>query len=70
MVEEMIGRLKTIKVMTDDSINIEFCVCCGKKTKYRKDDPIQKRIGYIPGSEQLCYQCYKELYPNGTVNEE
>ena len=50
------------------SPNAEFCVLCGTETKYRKDDHIDKRTGYIRGAGQLCRNCYKGLYPRGVAD--
>jgi len=40
----------------------ELCVTCKKETTYYKEDHIDKRIGYIRGSGQLCLDCYDKLY--------
>ena len=32
---------------------VECCVLCGKETEYRRQTPIQARIGYIEGAGQL-----------------
>ena len=43
----------------------EHCVLCGIETEYSKETPIEKRQGYVVGAGQLCYDCYKNLYPKG-----
>ena len=36
---------------------IEYCVNCGEKTKYKMSDHIDMRINYIEGVGQLCSRC-------------
>lgn len=45
----------------------EYCVLCGTETGYYLWTPIEQRYGYVEGAGQLCKECYKELYPKGTV---
>lgn len=59
--DEITEKFKKEKVTQD----IEFCVFCGMKTEYRKNDPIETRIGYMHGAGQLCQECHKKLYPEG-----
>jgi hypothetical protein len=42
--------------------NYEPCVNCGKTTKYRKGDNVDKRENYVDGSGQLCGECYNKIY--------
>lgn len=37
---------------------IEKCVSCGANTKYRFNDHIDFRLGYVEGAGQLCQECY------------
>lgn len=38
----------------------EICESCKCKTNIRRDEPIEKRYGYIEGAGRLCYECYKK----------
>ena len=39
-----------------ETSKFEECTRCGKKTPYRLDTPIEKRLGYIENEGQGCYQ--------------
>ena len=45
----------------------EKCSVCGRNTPYTFKDSISDREFYIPGSGQLCGQCYQELYEPDTL---
>lgn len=45
--------------------DIEHCVVCGSATEYKKDTPINERVGYAEGIGQICHDCYKDLYLKG-----
>jgi hypothetical protein len=40
----------------------EYCVGCGKETKYTKATPIDCRIYYVEGGGQLCLGCGRAIY--------
>ena len=40
---------------------LEKCVCCGKSTDIPFETPVQKRICYVVGCGQLCWECYMHL---------
>jgi hypothetical protein len=42
---------------TSQEFEIEYCVNCGEKTKYKMSDHIDMRINYIEGVGQLCSRC-------------
>ncbi|MBI2451032.1 MAG: hypothetical protein HYV52_01685 [Parcubacteria group bacterium] len=51
--------------MTDvNLVEFEFdnCRICGKITPYKKDDHIDKRMGYVEGGGQLCGECWNKIY--------
>ena len=35
----------------------EYCVQCGAKTNYTKEDPVSHRYGYVEGVGQYCFRC-------------
>ena len=39
--------------------DFDICVLCGKETPYKKEVPIDFRIGYVEGSGQCCFQPLK-----------
>jgi hypothetical protein len=43
--------------MSMEENEIEICICCGKKTKYKKSDNVTQRQDYIEGAGQLCFEC-------------
>ena len=43
--------------MSEEENGIEICICCGKETKYKKDDDVAYRHNYIEGAGQLCLKC-------------
>ncbi len=40
----------------------DLCIRCGKETKYPLATPVDKRFCYVPGSGQMCEECYREVY--------
>lgn len=36
---------------------IDKCILCGEDTKYRFNDHVDMRVGYIEGAGQLCTKC-------------
>ena len=38
---------------------VEKCICCDKDTKYKFNDHIDFRFGYVEGAGQLCKECYE-----------
>jgi hypothetical protein len=42
----------------------EICILCGKETTVDVDTHIDFRTGYIEGSGQLCYECYRKGSPS------
>lgn len=40
----------------------EKCIICGKLTEYSFDTPISEREGFVPGSGQLCKDCFALLH--------
>lgn len=48
-------------------IQKDQCVLCGRITVEEKDKPIKNRKYYVPGSGQLCKNCYESTY-NKTKN--
>jgi hypothetical protein len=38
------------------------CVLCNDDSIYDMSEPINKRIGYIEGSGQMCLECYDKVY--------
>lgn len=40
----------------------EYCIICGRKTGYRRFQPIDSRQYYIYGAGQLCQECYQQIY--------
>ena len=44
-----------------DSDN-DKCVICSDDSIYDMSEPINKRIGYIEGSGQMCLDCYEKVY--------
>jgi hypothetical protein len=40
--------------ISNESIEYDRCVICGKETQYRKDLDIMYRVGYIEGAGQTC----------------
>jgi hypothetical protein len=42
--------------------NNDKCVICGDDSIYDMSEPINKRIGYIEGSGQMCLDCYDKVY--------
>ena len=54
----------------EDSTNewreeFDLCVKCGEKTRWKKTDHVDKRMGYIEGAGQLCTSCDKEFTEGG-----
>jgi hypothetical protein len=45
-----------------ENCSCEKCVHCGRKTAYKKIDPIEGRKHYVEGSGQLCPKCWTETY--------
>ncbi len=43
----------------------DLCVKCGEKTRWKKTDHVDKRMGYIEGAGQLCTSCDKEFTEGG-----
>ena len=56
----MNGRITGSVESTDDEY--ERCIVCGKCTEIRRDETIEKRLGYIEGCGQLCRECWLMLY--------
>lgn len=46
----------------------ELCIRCGKETEYDVHTPVNIRRFYINGSEQLCEECWRELYEKEMKN--
>lgn len=46
----------------------ELCIRCGKETEYDVHTPVNIRRFYIDGSEQLCEECWRELYEKEMKN--
>ena len=44
---------------TDEEV--ELCIKCGTETKYKENDHIDHRTGYIEGAGQLCSRCYYNI---------
>ena len=42
--------------------NKDKCNLCNDDSPYDKTEPINKRIGYIEGSGQMCLDCYDKVY--------
>ena len=42
--------------------NKDKCNLCNDDSPYDKTEPINKRIGYIEGSGQMCLDCYEKVY--------
>lgn len=40
----------------------EYCIICGRKTVYRRFQPIDDRQFYIYGAGQLCRECFQQIY--------
>lgn len=40
----------------------EICVRCGKETEYDVGTPVTERSCYVPGSGQMCFDCFCEVY--------
>jgi len=38
----------------------DVCVVCGARTRYRRSEPLESRVDYIPGAGQLCRRCAAE----------
>lgn len=38
----------------------EVCVLCGVLTNTRKSEPLERRVGYLPGAGQLCSECFRK----------
>ncbi|KKM13005.1 hypothetical protein SY88_00065 [Clostridiales bacterium PH28_bin88] len=45
----------------------EYCVICWQKTRVRRNEPIETRVGYVEGVGQLCPRCMKDLYERGEL---
>lgn len=50
------------KMKSESSNEDEYCVLCGSKTGYQRNEPIRTRLYYIEGAGQLCPRCYHETY--------
>ena len=46
----------TIEEESDESLQYDHCVICGKETPYLRSTHIDYRIGYVEGGGQGCYQ--------------
>ncbi len=53
------------KFLTIDDVKFDKCVLCGIKTKYKKTDDTIKRLGYIKGAGQLCFNCFIQGFQCG-----
>ena len=49
---------------------IEYCVCCGTSTRYKKTDNVTFRAGYVEGAGQLCFKCshQRKLHRQGSYD--
>ena len=43
----------------------DLCIRCGKETEYSQSTLVDKRYFYVPGSGQMCENCYREVYALG-----
>ena len=46
----------------------EHCIRCNKPTPSHPDTPITLHRYYVEGSDQLCEQCFSQLYPAATAS--
>lgn len=46
----------TIEEESDESLQYDHCVICGKETPYLRSTHIDYRVGYVEGGGQGCYQ--------------
>ena len=49
---------------------IEYCVICNEPTKFKKDQHIDYRYGYIEGVGQLCFKCHqiRKMHKQGSYD--
>ena len=49
----------------EDVQEFDLCVLCGEKTRWKKTDHVDKRMGYIEGAGQLCGSCDRKFSAGG-----
>lgn len=40
----------------------EICIRCGRETEYDIGTPVTERSCFVPGSGQMCFDCFREVY--------